>query len=91
MSLLPQLSSYTGMLLVGLFIPVLLKRKSQMALYYEKVLSTEQEEEDRTDIFKGLVTIRTHPLLLTFSSLAFPPIIIAYAIFCFIKNNICIV
>lgn len=29
MSLLPQLSNYTGMLMVGLFIPVLLKRKRQ--------------------------------------------------------------
>lgn len=57
MSLLPQLSSYTGMLLVGLFIPVLLKRKRQMALYYETELSTEREEDDRSDLFKRLVTI----------------------------------
>jgi hypothetical protein len=37
MSLLPQLSSYTGMLLVGLFIPILLKRKKLLALEYKQV------------------------------------------------------
>lgn len=32
MSLLPQLSNYIGMLLVGFFIPVLLKRKMNYKL-----------------------------------------------------------
>ncbi|KAI8637993.1 hypothetical protein BD408DRAFT_423644 [Parasitella parasitica] len=49
MSLLPQLSSYTGMLLVGLFVPVLLKKKEQMALQYKLILS---EEEADCHLFK---------------------------------------
>ncbi|CAO3640094.1 unnamed protein product [Mucor fragilis] len=49
MSLLPQLSNYTGMLLVGLFVPILLKRKEQMALQYKLVLT---EEETDGHLFK---------------------------------------
>ncbi|KAL9537247.1 hypothetical protein MBANPS3_011950 [Mucor bainieri] len=49
MSLLPQLSNYTGMLLVGLFVPFLLKRKQQMALQYKLILS---EEETDGHLFK---------------------------------------
>jgi hypothetical protein len=45
MSLLPQLSSYTGTLLVGLFIPLFLKRKNQMALAADYKMITEGEEE----------------------------------------------
>lgn len=37
MSLLTQLSSYTGMLLVGLCIPILIKQKKQMAIDYNLV------------------------------------------------------
>lgn len=44
MSLLPQLSNYTGMLLVGLFVPILLKRKEQMALQYKLVLTEEETD-----------------------------------------------
>ncbi|GAN06959.1 conserved hypothetical protein [Mucor ambiguus] len=55
MSLLPQLSSYTGMLLVGLFVPILLQRKEQMALQYKLILS--EEETDSHHLFKDhLVT-----------------------------------
>lgn len=54
MSLLPQLSNYTGMLLVGLFVPILLKRKQQMALQYKLILS---EEEADGHLFKDHVRI----------------------------------
>jgi hypothetical protein len=33
MSLLPQLSSYSGMILVGLFIPLILRRKNRVPEY----------------------------------------------------------
>ncbi|KAI9341287.1 hypothetical protein BD770DRAFT_330196 [Pilaira anomala] len=49
MSLLPQLSNYTGMLMVGLFIPVLLKRKRQndaLAYIVDYFPSTLPNEED---------------------------------------------
>lgn len=55
MSLLPQLSNYTGMLLVGLFVPILLKRKQQMALHYKMILS---EEEADGHLFKDHVCIQ---------------------------------
>lgn len=58
MSLLPQLSSYTGMLLVGLFVPMLLKRKEQMALQYKMILS---EEETDGHLFKDHVCLIYYP------------------------------
>ncbi|KAG2196602.1 hypothetical protein INT46_008348 [Mucor plumbeus] len=45
MSLLPQLSSYTGMLLVGLFVPILLKKKEQMALQNRTIFSKEETDD----------------------------------------------
>ncbi|KAI8066273.1 uncharacterized protein B0P05DRAFT_475801 [Gilbertella persicaria] len=43
MSFLPQLSSYTGMLLVGLFIPILLKRK--ITAYHTLFQEEEQQQQ----------------------------------------------
>lgn len=42
MSLLPQLSTYTGMLLVGLFIPILLRKKRKQASDYKLMIEQEQ-------------------------------------------------
>ncbi|KAI9363076.1 hypothetical protein BD770DRAFT_469774 [Pilaira anomala] len=57
MSLLPQLSNYTGMLMVGLFIPVLLKRKRQNdALAYSLI---EGEEANNTAAISSSCSIRS--------------------------------
>lgn len=58
MSLLPQLSSYTGMLLVGLFVPILLKKKEQMALQNRTIFSKEETDDH---LFKDHVCLIYYP------------------------------
>ncbi|CAO3621135.1 unnamed protein product [Mucor hiemalis] len=49
-SLLPQLSSYTGMLLVGLFIPILLKQRRKMASQYKRIVEETVEINSRNKL-----------------------------------------
>ncbi|GAA5809982.1 hypothetical protein MFLAVUS_003397 [Mucor flavus] len=56
MSLLTQLSSYTGMLLVGLCIPILIKQKKQMAIDYNLVGA---EEANSTAVVSSSCSIRS--------------------------------
>ncbi|GAA5803465.1 hypothetical protein HPULCUR_008947 [Helicostylum pulchrum] len=56
MSLLAQLSNYTGMLLVGLFIPILIKQKKQTAFDYNVVGA---EEANSTAVVSSSCSIRS--------------------------------
>lgn len=82
MSLLPQLSTYTGMLLVGLFIPILLRKKRKQASDYK--LMIEQEQPPSPTIIPAIennVHIDLHlPCIHSYSS--FPPYLDCHSFLC---------